>query len=204
MRQKGHTPLPQRRVEVRLAGSGGQGLILAGLVLAEAAGVFDGREVAMVQSYGPEARGGTSKAEVIISDEPIDYPLCTQVDLLLVLNQEACDVYSWDLKPSAWIVVDKDLVTHPPSSRAIALPFTAVAAAKLKKTMVANVVALGAIAELTGIVSRRSLERSLLSRAPAGTAELNKKALSLGAKLARDLSGKQNPPDEEDFAPDSV
>jgi 2-oxoglutarate ferredoxin oxidoreductase subunit gamma len=204
MRQKGQAPLPQRRIEVRLAGSGGQGLILAGLVLAEAAGVFDGREVAMVQSYGPEARGGTSKAEVIISDEPIDYPLCTQVDLLLVLNQEACDVYSWDLKPSAWIVVDKDLVTHPPSSRAIALPFTAVATEKLKKKMVANVVALGAIAELTGIVSRRSLERSLLSRAPTGTAELNKKALSLGAKLARDLSGKQNPPDEEDFAPDSV
>jgi 2-oxoglutarate ferredoxin oxidoreductase subunit gamma len=204
MRQRGHAPLPQRRIEVRLAGSGGQGLILAGLVLAEAAGVFDGREVAMVQSYGPEARGGTSKAEVIISDEPIDYPLCTQVDLLLVLNQEACDVYSWDLKPSAWIVVDKDLVTHPPSSRAIALPFTAVATEKLKKTMVANVVALGAIAELTGIVSRRSLERSLLSRAPTGTAELNKKALSLGAKLARDFSGKQNPPDEEDFAPDSV
>jgi 2-oxoglutarate ferredoxin oxidoreductase subunit gamma len=204
MRPKGHTPLPQRRVEVRLAGSGGQGLILAGLVLAEAAGVFDGREVAMVQSYGPEARGGTSKAEVIISDEPIDYPLCTQVDLLLVLNQEACDVYSWDLKPSAWIVVDKDLVTHPPSSRAIALPFTAVATDKLKKLMVANVVALGAIAELTGIVSRRSLERSLLARAPAGTAELNKKALSLGAKLAHDFPGKQNPPDEEDFAPESV
>ena len=111
-------------------------------------------------------RGGTSKAEVIISDVPIDYPLCTQVDLLLALNQEACDAYCWDLKPNAWIVVDRDLVTHPPSSRAIALPFTAVARDKLKRIMVANVVALGAISELTAIVTRRSLERSLLGRVP--------------------------------------
>jgi 2-oxoglutarate ferredoxin oxidoreductase subunit gamma len=203
MKPKGHAPLPQPRIEVRLAGSGGQGLILAGLVLAEAAGVFDGREVAMVQSYGPEARGGTSKAEVIISEEPIDYPLCTRVDLLLVLNQEACDAYCWDLKPFAWIVVDEDLVAHPPSSRAITLPFTTVATEKLKKTMVANVVALGSIAELTGIVSRRSLEKSLLMRVPSGTAELNKKALSLGARLAHKFLGKEGPL-EEDFTPESV
>ena len=88
------TPLPQQIVETRLAGSGGQGLILAGLVLAEAAGVYDGREVTMIQSYGPEARGGASKAEVIISDLPIDYPLCTRVDLLLALTQEAADTHS--------------------------------------------------------------------------------------------------------------
>ncbi|HMK36819.1 MAG TPA: 2-oxoacid:acceptor oxidoreductase family protein [Desulfomonilaceae bacterium] len=204
MRQKAQSPLPFPRIEVRLAGSGGQGLILAGLVLAEAAGVFDGREVAMVQSYGPEARGGTSKAEVIISDSPIDYPLCTRVDLLLSLNQEACDAFCWDLKPAAWILVDKDLVTHPPSSRAVALPFTAVARDKLNRVMVANVVALGAIAELTGIVTRRSLERSLLMRAPAGTEELNRKALSLGTKLARDYSGKQPSRDQEDFAGENV
>ncbi len=184
------TPLPLPRVETRLAGSGGQGLLLAGLVLAEAAGLYDGREVAMVQSYGPEARGGASKAEVIISDIPIDYPLCTRVDLLLALTQEAADAYSWDLKPSAWILVDSDLVTHPPSSLAVRLPFTAAAREKLKKPMVANVVALGAIAEVTGLVSRRGLEKALLARVPAGTEALNKKALSLGAKLARDFLGR--------------
>lgn len=203
MRQKTHIPLPSSRIEVRLAGSGGQGVILAGLVLAEAAGVFDGREVAMVQSYGPEARGGTSRAEVIISEEPIDYPLCTHVDLLLTLNQEACDAYCWDLRPSAWVLVDKELVNHPPSTHAVALDFTATAREKLKNVMVANVVALGAISELTGIVSRRSLEKSLMRRAPAGTAELNKKALSLGAKLARNYLGKQAPTDEEDFTGDA-
>ncbi|MGO9572311.1 MAG: 2-oxoacid:acceptor oxidoreductase family protein [Desulfomonilaceae bacterium] len=204
MKHNAPPPLPFPRVEVRLAGSGGQGLILAGLVLAEAAGVFDGREVAMVQSYGPEARGGTSKAEVIISDTFIDYPLCTQVDLLLTLNQDACDTYCWDLKPTAWILVDGDLVTHPPTSRAIALPFTAIARDKLKKIMVANVVALGAISELTGIVTRRSLERSLLSRVPQGTEELNKKALSLGVKLVRQHSGQQDAEDDRELSPDRI
>lgn len=177
------------RVETRLAGSGGQGLLLAGLVLAEAAGLYDGREVAMVQSYGPEARGGASKAEVIISDQAIDYPLCTRVDLFLALTQEAADAYCWDLKPNAWIIVDSDLVSHPPSSKAVRLPFTTAARDKLKKPMVANVVALGAIAEITGVISRRGLEKALLARVPAGTEALNKKALALGAKLAREAAG---------------
>jgi len=185
-------------MEVRLAGSGGQGIILAGLVLAEAAGVHDGREVAMVQSYGPEARGGSSKAEVIISDEPIDYPLCTSVDLLLALNQEACDAYCWDLKPGAWVLVDRDLVLHPPSSRAVGFPFVAVARDKLKRDLAANVVALGTISALTGIVSRRGLEKALLNRSPRGTEELNRKALSLGFRLARTYGGAQNLPEEEE------
>lgn len=186
MSRKALTPLPAPRVEIRIAGSGGQGLILAGLVLAEAAGVYDGREVAMVQSYGPEARGGASKAEIIISDQPIDYPLCTHVDLLLAMTQEAADACCWDLKPGAWILVDADLVRHLPSSRAIALPFTVSARDKLKRVMVANIVALGAIAELTGLVSRRAIEKALPSRAPTGTEALNKKALTLGAKLAQE------------------
>ncbi|MEJ2719085.1 MAG: 2-oxoacid:acceptor oxidoreductase family protein [Deltaproteobacteria bacterium] len=185
MSTKSLSPLPGYRVEVRLAGSGGQGIILAGLVLAEAVGVYDGREVAMVQSYGPEARGGASKAEVIISESPIDYPLCTRVDMLLALTQQASDAYCWDLKPDAWIIIDSDLVLHPPSSRAIALPFTAIAREKLHGAMAANIVALGAISEIAGLVSRRSLERALVARVPSGSEALNKKALSMGIKLAR-------------------
>ncbi len=179
-------PLPQARVEVRLAGSGGQGLLLAGLVLAEAAGLYEDRQVAMVQSYGPEARGGASKAEVIISDATIDYPHCTKVDLLLALTQQAADAYGGDLASRSWVIVDSHLVEHPPTGRALGLPFTAVARDKLKKVMVANVVALGAISELTALVTRRSLEKALLARVPPGTEALNKKALAVGAKLARD------------------
>jgi len=204
MRPRDHRSLPQPRVEVRLAGSGGQGLILAGLVLAEAAGVYDGREVAMVQSYGPEARGGTSKAEVIISDAPIDYPLCTNVDVLLALTQEASDAYCWDLKPDAWIVVDKDLVTHPPSSRSLAIPFTAIARDKLKRAMMANIIALASISELTGIVTRRSLEKSLVERLPSGNAELIKKALSMGKRLVKANRGKQAALEDADVTGDEL
>jgi 2-oxoglutarate ferredoxin oxidoreductase subunit gamma len=178
-------------VEIRLAGSGGQGIILAGLVLAEAAGIYEGREAAMVQSYGPEARGGASKAEIIISDRHIDYPLCTRVDALLAMTQEAADAYSWDLKPGARVFVDRDLVRHPPTSRAIALPFTATARGRLKAAMVANVVALGAIIEVTGLISRRSLDRALQARFTADTRTLNKRAVSLGIKLARECLRKQ-------------
>ncbi len=185
--------LPQSRVEVRLAGSGGQGILLAGLVLAEAAGLQEGFEVAMVQSYGPEARGGASKAEVIISDQLIDYPLCSRVDLLLALTQEAADAYSWDLAPNAWIVVDQDLVGHPPSSKALALPFTALARDKLGKIMVANVVALGALSQISGLVTRKALEKALLARVPAGTETLNKKALGMGERAAQKLLAKVGP-----------
>lgn len=194
--------LPQPRVEIRLAGSGGQGLILAGLVLAEAVGLYDGREVAMVQSYGPEARGGASKAEVIISDQIIDYPLCTRVDLLLALTQEAADTYSWDLNPNALIILDSDLVRHPPSSLAVKLPFTTTARDKLGKVMVANVVALGAIAELGEVVSRKTLEKALLARVPAGTEDLNKKALAVGVKLAQAYRRKKTAPAPEASAED--
>ncbi|ADK86202.1 Pyruvate/ketoisovalerate oxidoreductase [Desulfarculus baarsii DSM 2075] len=185
----GRAPLPKPRMEVRLAGSGGQGLLLAGLVLAEAAGLHEGREVAMAQSYGPEARGGASKAEVIVSDEPIDFPQCDRVDVLLALTQEAADAYCWDLDPEATIIVDGDLVSHPPTSRAIGLPFTAAARDKLGKVMVANVVALGAISQLTGLVGRRALEKALQARTPAAALELNKKALALGFRLARERAG---------------
>src|SRR5512139_2762594 len=98
------------RYEIRLSGSGGQGLILAGVILAEAAGIHDGKYVCQTQSYGPEARGGASKAEVIISDEEIDYPKAMKPDLLLAMNQRSCDTYLFDLKPNGVLVVDSTFV----------------------------------------------------------------------------------------------
>lgn len=181
------------RFEVRLCGSGGQGIILAGLVLTEAVGVFDGREVAMVQSYGPEARGGASKAEIIISDSPIDYPLCSEVDLLVALTQEAADTYSWDLNPKAWVLIDEDLVSHPPTSRAIALPFTAQARDELHNVLTANFVVLGAISEIDTIVTRNALQRAMTKSMSPAYWEINKKALELGADLYKKY-GLDGPP----------
>ena len=141
------------RYEIRLAGSGGQGLILAGIILAEAAGVYDGKFVCQTQSYGPEARGGASKAEVVISDAAIDYPKAIRPDLVLAMNQKACDSYCSDLKPGGLLIVDSTLVKDLPTPRPLALPFTRIARQELGREMVANIVALGALAKISGVVT---------------------------------------------------
>jgi len=173
------------RYEIRLSGSGGQGLILAGIILAEAAGIYDGKYVCQSQSYGPEARGGASKSEVIISDEEIDYPKALKPDVLLAMNQNSCDLYCFDLKPNGILIVDSTFVKQLPTTKTIAIPFTSMARKELGKEMVANVVALGSLVFITGAVSLKSLEAALVNRAPRGTEELNRKAMELGVQLAK-------------------
>jgi len=170
------------RYEVRFSGSGGQGLITAAVIFAEAVGVYGGKYVCQTQSYGPEARGGKSKAEVVISDQPIDYPKAVELNLLLAMNQAACDAYFFDLRPEGLLVVDSSLVEQLPTSRVIAIPFTEIARDEIGKVMVANMVALGAIGILSGQVSVKDLELSLLTRIPAGTEKMNINALHRGVE----------------------
>ncbi len=175
------------RYEVRLSGAGGQGLVLAGVILGEAACLFDGKNAVQSQSYGPEARGGASKSEVIISDEPIDYPKATSIDLFLALTREAYDKYKGDLKPGATAVADSGLgceLGEGENFKLYNLPILESTREKIGKIFVANIVALGAIARLTGVVRLESLEKAVLDRVPKGTEELNKRALSLGISLA--------------------
>src|SRR4051794_3317 len=112
------------RYELRFSGAGGQGLILAGVIMAEAASIYDGKQAVQSQSYGPEARGGASKSEVVISDGPIDYPKATEVDALLALTQEAADKYASDLKQGGVLLLDSDLVKRAPvgSFNTVAFP----------------------------------------------------------------------------------
>lgn len=174
------------RFEVRLSGSGGQGLIIAGVILAEAAAIYDGKFVCQTQSYGPEARGGASKAEVVISDEIIDYPKAIKPDILLAMSQKACDSYFFDLKSSGSLIVDSTFVKQAPTSMAVAIPFTQIARNTVGKEMVANIVALGSLAVLTKVVSLKSLEAALLNRVPPKTKELNLKALEAGIEAAKE------------------
>ena len=178
----------KERYEIRFSGSGGQGLITAAVVFAEAVGVFDGRHVCQTQSYGPEARGGKSKAEVVISSKPIDYPKTLELDLLLAMNQPACDAYFYDLKPNGILVVDSGLVEQHPTSRIIAIPFTRIAKEEIGAEMVANMVALGTIGLLSDQVDLGNLERALLSRVPKGTEEMNSLALQRGIEEARKIN----------------
>jgi 2-oxoglutarate ferredoxin oxidoreductase subunit gamma len=175
------------RYDIRLSGSGGQGLIMMGIILAEAAGIYDGKFVAQTQSYGPEARGGSSKAEVVVSDEEIDYPKAMQLDLLLAMNQKSCDDYYMDLKPNGILIVDSTFVTQVPVSGAYVIPFTRIAREMLKREMVANIVALGAISQLSDIVSKKAIEAAVLARVPKGTEKLNKDALQAGMQAAKRL-----------------
>jgi 2-oxoglutarate ferredoxin oxidoreductase subunit gamma len=174
------------RYEVRLSGSGGQGLILAGVILAEAIGVGDGKNAVQTQSYGPEARGGASRADVVVSPGQIYYPKTMKLDLLLALTQESCDKYYPDMKPDGLLVIDSMLVTQIPTKKFFGFPFVRLAREEIGHVMVANVIALGAIAELTGIVSKESIKNAVLSRAPKGTEEKNQQALELGFKIARE------------------
>jgi 2-oxoglutarate ferredoxin oxidoreductase subunit gamma len=179
------------RYEIRFSGSGGQGLILAGVIFAEAATIYGGKNAVQSQSYGPEARGGASKSEVIISDAVIDFPKATEIDLMLALTQEACFKYYKDIKPAGTLLVDEDFVTQVPegSFKVLRLPVIRTAAEEIGKAFVANIVALGAIAALTEQVSIESVEKAVLSRVPKGTEELNKKALMAGYHLVR---GREN------------
>ena len=176
--------------ELRLSGSGGQGLILAGIILAEAA-LHDGKNVVQSQSYGPEARGGASKAEVIISENIINYPKVDKCDILLSLTQKACDKYIDSLKPGGTLILDSTITEchNRDDIKVYSVPILETASDGLKKPMVANIIALGSIYELTKIVSKESLEKAVLNRVPRGTEELNKRALEEGFKLIENHKG---------------
>lgn len=173
----------EERYEIRLSGSGGQGLILAGIILAEAAVVYDGKNVVQTQSYGPEARGGASRAEVIISNEEIDYPKVTSPQLLLSLTQESFNKYTGDLAPDACVIVDDGIDTGSVTARFIKKPILQVAKEELGRILVANIVSLGICVAASKVVSREAIEKAVLSRVPKGTEELNRKALHRGLEL---------------------
>jgi 2-oxoglutarate ferredoxin oxidoreductase subunit gamma len=177
-----------RRYEVRLAGTGGQGAILAGIILAEAA-IRDGKNVAQTQSYGPEARGGASRSEVVISEAEILYPKVLEPDITLCMSQEACDRYSGETRKGGLLILDVDHVSRAPSIRAAGAPLTSLAQDVAGRAIVANVVGLGLLAGLTGIVSRASLEGAVEARAPRGTEKLNLAALAAGYDEARRMVG---------------
>jgi 2-oxoglutarate ferredoxin oxidoreductase subunit gamma len=168
-------------MEFRLSGSGGQGLILAGIILAEAA-IGDGKEAVQSQSYGPEARGGSSKSEVIISDKTIYYPKVEKPDFLLAMTQEALAKYSVDLNQDSILVVDSTFVKEVPAQfkKVYSIPITQMAKEKLGRDLFANIIALGIVAKLTKAVSLKALEQAVLARVPKGTEKMNKQALELG------------------------
>lgn len=168
------------RKQLRLSGSGGQGVITAAIILAEAA-VMEGKEAVQSQSYGPEARGGASKSEVIIDDGKIFHPHVLVPDLVLAMTQKAADKYYQDLNPEGLLVLDDSLVPETPDfPQVVRIPITKLAVEEVGKPLFANIVALGALVHLTGIVSFDTIKKSVANRVPSHTVEQNMKALQVG------------------------
>lgn len=172
------------RKQLRLSGSGGQGVITAAIILAAAA-VDEGKEAVQSQSYGPEARGGASKSEVIIDDVPIYHPHVIVPDLVLAMTQKAADKYYKDLNPDGLLVLDEQLVPNVPDfPHVVRIPITKIAVEKVGKPLFANIVALGALVRLTGIVSFDAIKKAVVNRVPPHTVDANMKALELGWEAA--------------------
>ncbi|MBN2380202.1 2-oxoacid:acceptor oxidoreductase family protein [candidate division WOR-3 bacterium] len=173
------------RTEVRLSGRGGQGLITAGIILAEACGVYEGKEVVQTQSYGPEARGGASRAEVVISDHQIRYPRAYDPDILVALSQEAFDRFAPQMKEAGLIFTDSFYVKTDHKS-IIDIPFSETARDEIGREVVTNILMLGVLSATTGIVKLDSLKLAVKSRVRSAFIEMNMKALDVGARLGND------------------
>jgi 2-oxoglutarate ferredoxin oxidoreductase subunit gamma len=172
------------RKECRLCGSGGQGIILAGIILAEAAGIHEGKHVTQTQDYGPAARGDSSKTDVVISDEEIHFPKCLELDLLVALSQPAYDKHKASLKEDGILIVDSNNVKLPTGASGHKIPMTEIARDKLESPLSVNMVALGVVAALDSVVEMRGLRKSLESRVPKKTKKKNLAALEAGYEAA--------------------
>ncbi len=185
------------RFEVRFAGAGGQGVILAGIILGEAAVIYEGRNATQVQSYGPEARGGASKSEVVISDLEIDYPEVTSPDVIVALTQEAVDKHSFDLKRGGIIIADDFFVRKLPEveGKIFHLPIVKSSVNNFGTPLFANIIALGVLCALIeNIVSKASLEQAILSRVPQGTEDKNLRAFNIGYEMGKGVAGSEHEP----------
>ncbi|MBC8477930.1 2-oxoacid:acceptor oxidoreductase family protein [bacterium] len=165
------------RTEIQIAGFGGQGIVLAGVILGEAA-ILDGQNAVQTQSYGPESRGGAARSDIIISRTEIDYPKVLQADLLVALSQPAFDKYLSGAGEGTLVIVDRELVPSQEGAH-LAISFS-VMAENLGRRVVANSVMLGFITAVSGIVSSSAMEQSLSRNVPPKTVELNLRAFAEG------------------------
>jgi 2-oxoglutarate ferredoxin oxidoreductase subunit gamma len=180
----------KNRTEIRLAGEGGQGMILAGIILAEAAAIFDGKQATQTQSYGPEARGGASRSEVVISEVEIDHPEVLEADIVVALSQEAYRKFGKNLRPGGLLIVDEDRVETEPDSKAVKVPVVRLSRELTGRAITANTISLGVLVGLSGVVSRDAIEKAIAARAPKGTEEMNRKALEAGFAVAEQVAQK--------------
>jgi len=171
--------------QIRIGGVGGQGIVLAGRLLGKAAALFDGKEAVCTQSYGPEARGGASRADVIISDEPVDYPYVIEADVLAILFQEAYTRFRSRIRPGAMLIVDTGLVQpFEDEANVYGIPASRIAD-DLGSRLVTNIVILGYLVGKTGVVSSESVVEAIRATVKKQHVDLDIRALDAGFHLAQ-------------------
>jgi len=174
-----------KRTEILIGGVGGQGVILAGIVLGTAATLFDGKQAVQTQAYSSEQRGGMARAEVIIADEPITDPQVRRPDILIALAQDAVNRHLKKVKSSGLVVYDADLAPEVQSGdwQTLAIPATSIADKEMKNIIVANLILLGGLIKKTGILTVSAVEEAIAANVPPKAKELNLKAFRRGLEI---------------------
>jgi 2-oxoglutarate ferredoxin oxidoreductase subunit gamma len=177
--------------EVIVTGFGGQGIVLAGKILGMAAALGDHRESTLVQSYGPESRGGACCAQVIISEKTIQYPYVKMADVLVCMSQSAYEKYKSQIKPEGYLITDRDLVNPDGQREVFDIPATRMAE-ELGRTMMANIIMIGFVTAVTALISEKAAREAVKSSVPKGTEEMNLKAFTRGFEYGRSkLKGRE-------------
>jgi 2-oxoglutarate ferredoxin oxidoreductase subunit gamma len=171
------------RTEIRVGGLGGQGIILCGSIIGKAAAIYAGKHAAMIQAFGPEARGSACSAQVILADDPIGYPYVRRPDVLVLMSQDACTQFAPQLKPEGLVLYEDELVqtgsSLPGTVRTLGIPATRFAE-ELGRRLVLNIVMVGFFAGATGLLPYDAVEKAVLDSVPKGTESLNLRALGKG------------------------
>ncbi len=176
--------------EIKIGGFGGQGVILAGIIIGKAAALFDDQESTMTQAFGPEARGSACSAQVVVSPEQILYPYVTQPDILVVMNQDAFKQYASAINPAGTLVIEEDLVDPvgiPDTVKVYGIPATRIAE-DLGRRVVLNMVMLGFFAAVTNAIKPFALFKAVETTVPKGTEALNLKAFDRGFEYGRRIT----------------
>ena len=183
------------RTEIKLAGFGGQGIVLAGFILGKAISIYDKKNAVFTQSYGPEARGGACSADVVMADGDIDYPEVTTPEISVVMSQEAYMIYGQQVLENGMLLIDSDLVQIENNKQKVtiySIPSTRFAE-ELGRKIVANIVMLGFFTSVTNVVSLEAIKKSLLGSVPKGTEKLNMSALMKGYDYGCELMDATKP-----------
>lgn len=175
--------------EIKTGGLGGQGVILAGMIIGRAASIYADLHATLTQSFGPEARGSACGASIVVSDEPIEYPYVTNPNILVVMSQEACNQFGPDIAPGGTLLYESDFVEPrnvPEGIKTFGIPATRLAE-KLQRRMVANIVMVGFFASTTDLIDAEAVRKSVEASVPQGTESLNLEAFELGYKHGQSL-----------------